>query len=284
LLVVIAIIAILAALLLPALATAKDTARRVACASNLHQIGIGIFAYTGDNHDYMPPLKWRGSSGGNLQYPYEMFRYTPVNTPVNGTTSTFDSDGGPYNLGVLWSKGIIVDGKVFYCPGNTKSVASDMASCAYGFYTVKGIWPWGELPGSDPNGNDGYVRSGYSYYPQSRQTQSINTALGKKNIPVWPGYTSSLQPYKVWICVPPFKITLVDEKKSIVVDVIYNTIAKISHKTGGKPAGLNALFGDGHVAWQGVNQVPNGFDVNVWTEIADGSNPDLMYAQSCWRP
>jgi len=91
LLVVIAIIAILAALLLPALATAKDTARRVACASNLHQIGIGIFAYTGDNHDYMPPLKWRGSSGGNLQYPYEMFRYTPVNTPVvNGTTSTFD--------------------------------------------------------------------------------------------------------------------------------------------------------------------------------------------------
>ena len=74
------------------------------------------------------------------------------------------------------------------------------------------------------------------------------------------------------------------QSKSMVVDVIYDTIDKISHKSAGSPVGLNAVFGDGHVNWQGVKQVKDGFDQNVWTAIAGGSNPDLMYAYSCWRP
>ena len=69
LLVVIAIIAILAALLLPALSSARARAQRTTCTNNLRQIAVGIHLYANDNEDTLPcvvitndmpwPFRWR---------------------------------------------------------------------------------------------------------------------------------------------------------------------------------------------------------------------------------
>src|SRR5262245_48870524 len=74
LLIVIAIIALLAAILFPVFARAREKARQSACASNLKQIGMGILQYTQDFDERYPSV-WDSQtdqiSAGALQFwPY----------------------------------------------------------------------------------------------------------------------------------------------------------------------------------------------------------------------
>ena len=57
LLITIAIIAILAAMILPALTSAREKARAIQCVSNIRQIGSAVFTYSHDNQDYLPRVQ-----------------------------------------------------------------------------------------------------------------------------------------------------------------------------------------------------------------------------------
>lgn len=96
LLVVIAIIAILAAMLLPALARAKDTAQRISCTNSLKQLGLAAVMYTDDYQERFPPRS-------SVERWPEQFRSNYINTNLlrcpsdrPGTPATGSTDFSKY--------------------------------------------------------------------------------------------------------------------------------------------------------------------------------------------
>ena len=235
LLVVIAIIAILAALLLPALAKAKEKALRVNCVSNLKQIGIAVFSYASDNEDKMPPNRVNATSG-SVWYPYEIGRKLPGHAWSDG----------PHNLGSLWETKNIPDGKVFYCASNR----NHPGNFRYETYAQDDVWPFGQ-PASDPGYNGGITRAGYSYFPQSKAKETdargnpIYAKMGQTKVN---GVTYNL-----------LKTSAMDVNKAMCTDLVYSSSPDSQPHRDGGLGGLNAMFGDGHVRFQSQRTVPQAF-------------------------
>ena len=84
LLLVIAIIAILVSITIPALGSSRETARRIKCLANLKGIGGGIAGYMNDSKDLLPRVRPLHASGGNTNDPSlldVMVVYLSVNAP-----------------------------------------------------------------------------------------------------------------------------------------------------------------------------------------------------------
>jgi prepilin-type N-terminal cleavage/methylation domain-containing protein len=225
LLVVIAIIAILAAMLLPALASAKQRALRTSCLNNLKQLGTAAVVYAGDNADVLMPALFTGATGSQPWHSYVIFD-TPA---VNGASPNLDR---PSNLGWLYSSKVIAPGKTYYCPSMTKVYEG----FSYEFYTANGRWPV-MRSGADFGG--AYVRSSYSYFPQSGQRVVAND-------PTW---------FKV-----ATKQTQLRSDRSMITDMIIAYEA-LPHRSAKNPNALNTLWGDTHAS---VSTSPQAFDPRLW--------------------
>ena len=112
LLVVIAIIAILAAILFPVFARARENARRASCQSNLRQISLGIFQYTQDYDERMPGA-WVGTAGNGKLGGWAYYSQAATST----VPAIYDMKQGsvqPYLKSV----------QIFICPSDTTGAAS----------------------------------------------------------------------------------------------------------------------------------------------------------------
>ena len=131
LLIVIAIIAILAGMLLPALNKARESGRSASCMNNLKSITGTALLYAGDNHDFMPPASGNAGDGSTWVCPREPWISSDfVHCFWVYTTSRY--------AGEQWTGGQ-APAKIYQCPSEPDEIYRhtnhpDIPVSNYGYY------------------------------------------------------------------------------------------------------------------------------------------------------
>lgn len=232
LLVVIAVIGILAGLLLPVLASAKQRGLRAACMSNLHQIGVAIQIYAGDNSDKLPDLR------------YPIFTLAPGPYPAT-PAGNWPWDMSTSFISIMMNNG--VSQNVFYCPADAAFDCTntwDFGLTGYGVggpFRITGyVWL---LPGSGMN--------------MGAPASVAETPYWKTNVLVIPatGGVGGQNPSTAELVVDD---VIQDVNNGSWAPIPLgglpsSIIQRTSHLQGKLPAGGNILFEDSHVEWRRFN-------------------------------
>ena len=145
--VVIAIIAILAAILFPVFARARENARRASCQSNMKQIGLGLLQYTQDYDEKTP------THAGTTGSAYNVGSYSAANAPVNWIAaiqpyiksyqlfrcpSAQDSGTVPVNENTnYYANGVMIQRSLAVVPNSAEIIWVQEDQLAYGVATIR---------------------------------------------------------------------------------------------------------------------------------------------------
>jgi hypothetical protein len=220
------------------LASAKEKAKRIACANHLKQIGLSVAIYANDTNDKIPTAAFVDDNSITSDHAYDLY-----DGSVDAT--------GVKNLGYLWESKTLATGKILYC----LSGANVKAGTA-GYLIERTYEAYQDASGKWPVLVEGRVRAGYSYFPQSgSKVLASRTAAGKPAFQP-PGFAK--------------KAADLSARYAIASDLIYR-LDMITHRAGLKKGmAMNALFGDMHVQLQTDKTF---FDqATVWTDTKNNQN------------
>jgi len=228
LLVVIAIIAVLAAILLPALAAAKQRAVRIQCLGNLHQMEVGLQAYGSDYDDKLPVLT------GGASWAWDI--------PTNAADTMLSAMSNQK--------------KAFYCPG-TAPRFTDWENFDDHTAPQRNLWNWGDT--------FGFHITGYLFAFSGQNCLLIASNQNTTLMPEHQKRFTNLNYFYPDIPANADRVLFADATisdpagGSYAQRYTYNYVnvkggfykLHISpHLKGTTPAGGNVGFKDGHVVWR----------------------------------
>lgn len=229
LLVVLAIIGILAAILFPVFARARENARRASCMSNMKQMALGVMQYTQDYDDYYP-LAWYGvvgtSTSGyaqtNPSLPgYQFATYGPSTTLTSlGNWITWMDMIYPYVRSV----------QLFECP----SFDETSYTSSHGLqYQMNGAYDNAAMKSYDPSLAGGFATDQYASDAPIHNTSTPLSAILR------PSETIMLFEARGSYCAYGL------EGLASFLPPPTNSQASLEPHLGG----MNLAYGDGHVKW-----------------------------------
>ncbi len=293
LLVVISIIALLLAVLMPALQKARELAKRTICSSQVKQIGVAIASYAMGFDDRLPwagggGVPWKKDTDKDEMHPSLIWRtghsgndpdYQDINTKCQCGQM---GKAHPMRLACLFAAKYIQDGKVFYCPSNRQEGRRyDSYTKQDPAYGSSSVWGMPHQLYSAKTNNPGWIRSGYDYYPIDRKLKFAAPWTGfvmdedaRKRCPQY-----SCRKYSNLSTTAPYLCDIMGSQ-----DWLSHRSGLRKNSSGSYVAtnpGVNSLFNDGHVKFitdktVSVNdKVAKLFDNDIWKIAPDDKSSSL---------